>query len=135
MHFSPHKISASSGFNGMSNKYGISRLYLLFRKHKMHKKRNTMAHRRLCRGGKQYKSFIDCVLLQLLKLWDSHKGMRDTACCTDVLGSCLILHGSECPLKVILFFNPCTQTTTSEHWPLMKTSSIIMLTHCQSARR
>lgn len=27
-------------------------------------------------------------------------------CCTDMSSSCLILHRSECPLKVILFFNP-----------------------------
>lgn len=84
---------------------------------------------------KCYESFIVCVLSPLLKMWGSHKGFRDTTCCTDVFGSCLILHGSECPLKVILFFNPCTQTTTSDDWPLMKTSSIIPLTHCQSAQR
>lgn len=55
---------------------------------------------------KCYESFIDCVLSPLLKMWDSHKGFRDTTCCTDVFSSCLILHGSECPLKVILFFQP-----------------------------
>lgn len=55
---------------------------------------------------KCYESFIDCVLSPLPKMWDSHKGFSDTTCCTDVSCSCLILHGSECPLKVILFFQP-----------------------------
>lgn len=49
---------------------------------------------------------MDCILPQLLKIWDSHKGLRDTTYSTDVSSSCLILHRSECPLKVILFFNP-----------------------------
>lgn len=92
----------------------------------MQPKRQTAACKRLCWLCKCYESFRDC-FATAAKIWDSRKIWRDTVCRTNVSSSCLIQLWSKCPLKSC-FSTPCTQTTTSEDRPPMKTSSITLLT-------